>query len=195
MTILHPTAIEGQVAVLLINLDRARGLETTRVEEVRVTFEGIAGDCHSGLTRPADVRVRKQYAKDTPIRNTRQVSIVSTEDLAAIAEAMDIPDVRPEWLGANLVTAGIPDLSLLPGSSRLVFSSGASLVLDTENGPCRYPADVIETHHPGRGQAFIPAARHKRGVTGWVEKEGFIRTGDTISLHLPTQRIYEAAGA
>lgn len=105
---------------------------------------------------------------------------------------MEIPQVLPEWLGANLVIAGIPTVSLLPGSTRLLFSSGAALVVDTENGPCRFPADIIERHYPGRGMKFIAAATHKRGVTAWVEKEGDICRGDTIAIHLPPQRHYSA---
>ncbi len=195
MTLLTPSALKGTVEALLVNPDRASGLEKHRTDQVELTFAGITGDCHSGLTRPADVRVRRQYEKNTQIRNTRQVSIVSVEDLRTIAERLDIPDVLPEWLGANLLTKGIPSLSLIPGSTRLIFSSGAAIVLDTENGPCRYPAEIIDSHHPGRGEKFIGAARHLRGVTGWVEREGRIRAGDTIAVHLPPQHRYAPAVA
>ena len=193
MTLLTPSGLKGTVEALLVNPDRASGLEKHRTDRVEVTFAGITGDCHSGLTRPADVRVRRQYAKDTQIRNTRQISIVSVEDLQKIAKRLDIPDVLPEWLGANLLTKDIPDLSLIPGSTRLIFSSGAAIVLDTENGPCRFPAEIIDRHHPGRGEKFIAAARHLRGVTGWVEREGAIRTGDTIAVHLPQRHAYAGA--
>lgn len=191
MTILFPTRIKGRVEAVLIGHDRGRGLETSSVREVEARFAGLEGDCHAGLTRPADVRVRRQYAKDTPIRNTRQVSIVSVEELDAIAAAMGVPEIRPEWLGANIVVSGIPRFTQLPGSTRLLVSSGASLVVDTENAPCRFPAEVIDRHHPGAGQSFVPCAEHRRGVTGWVEREGWIRVGDGVAVHLPPQRIYE----
>ena len=195
MTLLQPTKIEGRVEALLTNPDRRRGLEKSRVHSVKVTFEGFEGDCHAGLTRPADVRVRRQYAKDTPIRNTRQVSILSREELAQIAAAMKLEEIRPEWVGANLVVSGIPQLTQLPGSTRLIFSGGASIVVDTENAPCRYPAEVIESHHKGYGTKFIDAATNLRGVTGWVEKEGMIALGDRIKVHLPPQRLYTPAVA
>lgn len=191
MTILTPTSLKGRVEAVLIGLDRADGLEKRDVGEVKALFSGLEGDCHGGLTRPADVRVRRQYEKDTPIRNTRQASIVSPEELAEIARRMGIPEIKPDWLGANLVISGIPRFTTLPGSTRLIFSSGASLVVDTENAPCRFPAEVIDRHHPGSGPNFVPNARRLRGVTGWVEREGWIRTGDTVAVHLPPQRIYE----
>ncbi|MCB1378780.1 MAG: MOSC domain-containing protein [Alphaproteobacteria bacterium] len=132
----------------------------------------------------------KQYRRGTPVKNTRQVSIVSHEELHHIAETMGIPAIRPEWVGANLVTSGIPDLTLLPPSSRLQFPSGAMIVVDIENLPCRYPAAVIEKHHPVVNQGFVIAARQKRGLVGWVEAEGPITVGDSITLWLPPQRVY-----
>jgi MOSC domain-containing protein YiiM len=191
MTLLTPTALRGRVEAVLVGRDRADGLEKASVGEVEARFSGLAGDCHSGLTRPADVRVRRQYARDTPIRNTRQASIVSLEEFDEIAAAMGVPEIRPEWLGANLVVSGIPRFTTLPGSTRLIFSSGASLVVDTENAPCRFPAEVIDRRYPGTGPTFVPCAQHRRGVTGWVEREGWIRVGDAIAVHLPPQRIYE----
>ena len=90
---------------------------------------------------------------------------------------MGIPAVKPEWVGANMVVRGIPDLTLLPPSTRLQFPSGAMIVVDAENHPCRYPADIIAGHHPEAAMGFVKAAMHKRGVVGWVEAEGVVRTG------------------
>ena len=45
------------------------------------------------------------------IRNDRQISIVSAEELALIAKELHVPEVKPEWLGANLLISGIPNLS------------------------------------------------------------------------------------
>jgi MOSC domain-containing protein YiiM len=103
---------------------------------------------------------------------------------------MGIREVKPEWVGANLVTAGIPELTLLPPSTRLQFPSGATLTVDLENGPCRYVAEVIAKHHPDAAERWIAAATHKRGVTAWVEREGTIAKGDAIALFLPPKRLY-----
>jgi hypothetical protein len=190
MSIVRPIDITGTVAALLVNPDAESGIESEAVEKVSARFEGLEGDCHWGATRPACVRVIRQYKKGTTIRNVRQFSIVSEEELAEIAAAMGIPSIRPEWLGANIVVSGIPDLTLLPPASRLIFSSGASLVSDTENAPCRFPAEVIARHHPEAKAPFVECAQHKRGITAWVEREGEIACGDEIALHLPAKRLY-----
>jgi MOSC domain-containing protein YiiM len=184
---------QGKVDVLLSNPDRDSGLEKQPVKEARLLFSGMEGDCHGGLTRKSDSRMLKQYKRGTPVRNSRQLSILSAEELAEVALRMGIPAVRPEWVGANMVVRGIPDLTLLPPGSRLQFASGAMIVIDAENHPCRYPADVIAKHHPEATQGFVKAAMHKRGVVGWVEAEGTIRTGDGIVIWIPPQRIYAHA--
>jgi MOSC domain-containing protein YiiM len=192
MTILHPTKIKGRVEAILINPDTADdSIETARVDGIDVHFEGLVGERHSKLVTLSDVRYRKQYANETPIRNTRQVSMVSVEDMAQIAENLGVGRIEPEWLGANLLVSGIPRFTEVPPSSRLIFSSGASIVVDNENEPCRYPADIVDKHHPGTGPRFVKAATHLRGTVGWVEREGRIEVGDTIALHIPPQRIYD----
>jgi hypothetical protein len=184
---------QGTVDRLLASPDRDRGLEKIAVTEARLQFSGMEGDCHGGLTRPSDSRMLKQYKRGTTVRNSRQLSILAVEELAEVAERMGIPAVRPEWVGANMLVRGIPDLTLLPPSSRLQFPSGAMIVIDAENHPCRYPADIIAKHHPEARMGFVKAAMHKRGVVGWVEAEGMIRMGDAITIWIPPQRIYSHA--
>ena len=150
----------------------------------------MEGDCHGGITRKSDSRMLKQYKRNTEVRNSRQLSILSAEELAQVAGVMGIPAVKPEWVGANMVLSGIPDLTLLPPSTRLQFPSGAMIVVDAENHPCRYPADIIARHHPEQKKGFVAAAMHKRGVVGWVEAEGLIRAGDKVKIWIPPQRIY-----
>jgi MOSC domain-containing protein YiiM len=181
------------VDLLLANPDRDAGLEKQPVPKARFLFTGMDGDCHGGFTRKSDSRMLKQYRRGTEVRNSRQVSIVSAEELAEVAERMGIPAVKPEWLGANMVLRGIPDLTLLPPSTRLQFPSGAMIVVDAENHPCRYPAGVIAKHHPEATNGFVSAAMHKRGIVGWVEAEGVIGTGDAVTVWIPPQRLYSHA--
>jgi hypothetical protein len=184
---------QGTVDLLLASPDRNKGLEKIALTEAHLQFSGMEGDCHGGLTRPSDSRMLKQYKRGTTVRNSRQLSILSLEELAEVAARMEIPAVNPEWVGANIVVSGIPDLTLLPPSSRLQFPSGAMVVIDAENHPCRYPADIIARHHPEARMGFVKAAMHKRGLVGWVEAEGMIRTGDAITIWIPPQRIYAHA--
>lgn len=181
--------ITGRVRFLGIVRDRAATLEAAPLEAVEAGFAGFEGECHGGLTRPSCSRVQMIHPKrGTEIRNTRQLSILSAEELAAIAAGMGIPEVKPEWVGASLVLEGIPDLTGLPPATRLAFADGAVLTVDIENGPCRYPAEVIERHHPGQGMAFPKVAKGRRGVTGWVEKPGRIALGEEVRLYLPPAR-------
>lgn len=191
--LLTKLSFQGTVDVLLANPDRDKGLEKAPVAEARFQFSGMDGDCHGGLIRRSDSRMLKQYKRGTPVRNSRQLSILAVEELVEVAERMGIPAVKPEWIGANMVVRGIPDFTLLPPSSRLQFPSGAMIVIDAENHPCRYPADIIARHHPEASTGFVKAAIHKRGVVGWVEAEGMIRTGDAITIWIPPQRIYSHA--
>ena len=121
------------------------------------------------------------------IRNTRQISVVSIEELATIAKAMEIEQLCPSYLGANLAIKGIPQLTLLPPGSRLQFTAGATIVVDAENHPCLYPAREIEADFPGSGHRFKPAAASRRGFTAWVERAGAVEVGDRVRLFLPAQ--------
>jgi len=177
----------GEVRTLLSCENSSKSIVSEVLERVELTFAGIAGDTHGGLTRSACTRFPYLYAEGTPLRNTRQLTLVSSEELAEIASAMEIERVLPAWLGANIEVAGIPRLTLLPPSSRLVFSGGATIVVDIENRPCAFPAQVIDGHFPGKGRRFIRAAMHRRGLTAWVEREGEIAPGDSVSVFFPDQ--------
>lgn len=191
MAILAATAITGVVAFLGLVPDRAASLRSLPVERVTARFAGLDGDAHAGLTRPSCSRVRAQYPeRGTEIRNTRQVSVLSVEELAETAAALRVPALPPEWVGANLTLAGIRALTMLPPASRLVFEGGAVLTVDMENAPCQFPAREIEVEHPGRGKGYKAAAQGRRGVTAWVEREGVIALGEAVRLHVPPQRAY-----
>ena len=94
----------GRAKKLLLSGDREAGLGKAEVSGLELLFSGIKGDFHAGLTRKSDVRTIRQYARDTDIRNVRQLTIVSEEELVEIAALMDIPEMKAEWLGANVVT-------------------------------------------------------------------------------------------
>ncbi|MXU65321.1 MOSC domain-containing protein [Oceanomicrobium pacificus] len=194
MPIVSPTDITGTVDWLGLVADREVTLCADPVTEVEVTYAGFTGEYHGGLTRGSCSRVLAQYPeRGTEIRNTRQITILSAEELADIAAAMELESVNPEWVGANLVLRGIPDLTQMPPASRLVFEGGVTITVDVENGPCQFPAQVIEKIHPGHGKRFKSAAEGRRGVTAWVEREGRITLGETVRLHVPPQRIYRHA--
>ncbi len=191
MAIINDSGCRGEVKSLCIHTNENNDITTVSRDSVNVSFAGFEGDSHTGLTRESCVRVKKQYKEGTAIRNTRQVSLVSLQELQSIAKAMNITTINPEWLGANLCLSGIPDFTNIPPASRLLFSSGAVLVVDVENEPCKYPADIIDNHYPGSGKLFVKNAMHLRGVTAWVEREGVISINDAVEVHIPTHRRWE----
>ncbi|MFQ6549188.1 MOSC domain-containing protein [Aestuariibius sp. 2305UL40-4] len=170
--------------------DREAALRSEALKEVQATYAGIPGEDHGGLTRPSCARVVTQYPKGTEIRNVRQLSVVSSEELAAIAEEMGVESFDPGWIGASVVVEGIPDFTHVPPSSRLQTGRGTTLTIDMENRPCHLPAPVIDEDAPGHGKAFKAAAKDRRGVTAWVEREGPLAVGDEITLHVPSQRAW-----
>ena len=190
MAVLKKTNLVGSVVGLYINPNREDGVESSQRDRVDVSFGGFVGETHSGETRKSCSRVLAQYPRGTEIRNVRQVSILSQEELSMIAAKMGIAHLYPQWVGANLLLSGIPSVSMLPPSTRLIFENGVSLVVDMENEPCMYPGRVIEKHFPAKGKQFPKCALGLRGVTGWVEREGVLRVGESCTVHFPPQRIY-----
>ncbi|MCE1255173.1 MAG: MOSC domain-containing protein [Anaerolineae bacterium] len=183
--------IEGKVEQVLIAPDPER-LESEACPLVEVSFSGFNGDRHSGLTMRSGGRT-PYYERGTEIRNSRQVSIVSIEELIQISDAMNLPRILPEWLGANLCLSGIPRLSQLPPATRLFFESGVTLVVEGENKPCTLAGKAIEEQFPDRdklAQLFPKAGIGLRGLVAWVEKPGFLRPGEKLTLKIPAQVVY-----
>lgn len=190
MQALVPTEYAGRIRWIGRVADRDTTLAAEPLHEVAVSYAGIAGEAHGGLTRPSCSRVVAQYPKGTEIRNVRQFSVLSVEELAAIAAEMGVARIEPSWVGASLVVEGIPDFTHVPPSARLQGPDGVALVVDMENRPCHLPARVIDAHAAGFGQRFKRAAEGRRGVTAWVEREGVLRVGEMLRLHIPDQPVW-----
>jgi hypothetical protein len=193
MAALELSPLTGRILWLGGVADREAGLPSAPRDALPLTFAGPAGESHAGLTRPSCSRVLALHPRGTEIANTRQLSILSAEDLAGIAAAMGLDRLDPGLVGASMVVDGIPDFTHLPPSSRLQGPDGATLVVDLENLPCTLPARPIETAHPGFGARFKQAARGRRGITAWVERPGTLRMGDALRLFLPAQRPWRGA--
>ncbi|MCF6322679.1 MAG: MOSC domain-containing protein [Rhizobiaceae bacterium] len=174
------------------------------VEQLELTYEGIAGDYHSGITRKSGAR-EPWYERGIEMRNERQVSMLAQDELATIAKNMDLDKIDPGWIGANLMVEGVPDFSLLPARTVLIFEGGVTLRVDGYNGPCRIAGGSIAKHMGGHNRetdgvfdacatdlalAFKDAAHMKRGLVVWVEREGVIRPGEKFVGHVWPQWIY-----
>ncbi len=167
--------------------DRDASLRAVPTQSVEVTLDGFPGEAHGGPTRPSCLRVQTQYPVGTEIRNARQVTILSAEELAQTAGAMGLDAIDPAWVGASMVIEGIPDFTHIPPSSRLMSHGGVGLAVDMENRPCVLPGREIEQEAAGFGARYKPAAKGRRGVTAWVEHGGRLSVGDKLVLHVPIQ--------
>jgi hypothetical protein len=166
------------------------------VDELPLTYEGIPGDFHAGITRKSGGR-EPWYARGTEMRNERQLTILSRAELAEAAADMELETIEPEWIGANITLSGIPMLSMLPAATLLFFEGGATLKVDFQNGPCKIAGASIARHvgrpdDAGLALAFVPAARRRRGLVVWVEKPGTVKRGESVRVQLPEQWIYPA---
>ncbi|MCQ8783938.1 MOSC domain-containing protein [Mangrovibrevibacter kandeliae] len=167
------------------------------VERLELGFEGIAGDLHAGSTRRSGGR-EPWYPRGTLMRNERQLSILAPDELAAVASALGVPAVEPEWIGGNMLIEGIEALSWLPPRTLLFFAGGVTLRIDGDNGPCRSAGRAVARNFEGRDDiefGFVQAAKHRRGLVGWVEKPGSVAVGETLTAMLPEQWIYSPAPA
>lgn len=192
MVALVPTEFSARVIWLGAQLIEVKDLVITATPftEMPLTFAGFGPETHAGLTRPSCSRVTKQHPRGTTIRNTRQLCLVSAEEMAEVAASLQMESFDYAWVGASVVLEGLPDFTHLPPSSRLQGPDGVTLVVDMLNEPCQEPAVTMAKATGGQGKAFKAAAIGKRGVTAWVEREGTLRIGDVMRLHVPSQRAW-----
>ena len=156
---------------------------------IQVELDGIAGDRHRSY-------VRKTWAGDkqpegTTRRNERQWSAVSIEELDDIAKDMNIAEpLTATSLGANLCLQGIPELSRLPKGTLLKFPSGAELIVEEYNPPCKDMSEIQAAKHTQNSgdkvslTAFSVASKLSRGVVGVVEATGVINAGDNVTVEI-----------
>ena len=178
----------GTVESVLI-ADNPKTFVTRAIAQVNLDMGGIPGDRHYGITRYSGAR-EPMYRRGTEIRNRRQISVVSAEECLQIAQQLSLEFLLPEWLGANLFLSGLPNLTLLPTGSRIMLPSGAGLVCEGENPPCRHPGEVIQAAYPDRPglvKNFVRVAQKRRGIVCSVECPGAIVSGDKVQVLLESQ--------
>lgn len=164
--------------------DEPESFVTRRIPNVELEFGGMRGDRHFGVSARADAR-QPMYPRGTEILNRRQITIVSEEECQKIADDLGIEYILPEWLGANLLVNGFPELSKLPMGSRILFPNGTGLICMGENQPCIFPGQEIQKHYEGTPKLaanFVRAGHKRRGIVCAVECPGEIFEGDELRI-------------
>jgi len=162
----------------------AKKTPSTSVDSFVLTFTGIVADVHSGATRAAGPR-EPAFRRGTMLANLRQVSLVSTEELATIASRMGLSRLDPAWLAANIAIEGAGPISQLPRGTIIRFPSGASLYVSDLNSPCKAAANLIREHArltKEQISPFVPHAVGRRGLVAFVYAQGRVTSGDAIEF-------------
>ena len=100
--------------------------------------------------------------------------------------------LSPATLGANLCIEGINEFSLLPKGTKLLFPSGAVLLIVEYNPPCADMGAQIAAKYSSRSdqplnaQSWLRPAAGRRGVVGVIDVPGEICAGDEVEV-----RVYE----
>ncbi len=164
---------------------------THEAPELLLDMQGIVGNRHSGALREAGPR-EPWLPRGQMIRNDRQLSALSTEELAMIAARLSLTDPAPGSIGANLVVTGIDDFSrIAPGSHLAIggawggvgrFDGNAVLRVEAYNKPCRGPGRKLAAAHdrPRLEFDFVTAAASLRGLVLSVSCPGRIKPGDAV---------------
>lgn len=160
----------------------AQRVESVPALQLSLTAGGIVGDRHAGPTLVAGAR-QKGVPPGTVLPNDRQVSLVSAEELASIADALGLTTLPFTWLAANVEVAGLERFTRLTPGARLRFSGGVVLKVSGENEPCRKVGAVIERRSGAAvASTFVKAARGLRGLVASVEVGGTLAAGETVSV-------------
>jgi hypothetical protein len=156
---------------------------------VQAELDGFVGDRHKGFSRIA-------YEGDTEPegtvrRNNRQWTGVSVEELTMIQARMDLREpLTAETLGANICVEGIADFSRLAKGDRLIFPSGATLIVENYNPPCTDMSEKIAALHTSNSGEpigrldFCKQAKRIRGIVGSIDVPGVINTGDEVVVQI-----------
>ena len=177
----------------IVSLHMGNNEDLSKQSQQSLTAEigGFAGDKHQGPMR--ETWEGEWQPAGTIRRNERQWSGVSVEELAHITGRLDLTEpLSPATLGANLCLEGIPEFSLLPKGTTLLFPSGAVLLVEEYNPPCSEMGAQIANKYSTRSgepltdKVWLRPASGRRGLVGVIDVAGEIRAGDEVEV-----RIYE----
>ena len=166
-------------------------------EKIWFDLHGPRGDSHSGFSRKLSghdgvYRRTSALEKGHPVFNWRTWTALAREEIIQFEESLGVT-IPQGCLLENLTLTGIPNLSKLPPTSRLVFPvrDGQQTILAVweENSPCHLVGQRLADHYgdPDLKKRLIAEAQDKRGVMGLVLSEGRVEVGDEVQVFPPVQ--------
>jgi len=172
--------LKGSVVSVHIGKKGELGKEAT--DEISSTIEGIQGDRHFGYTRWSK-------SKECAVRNDRQWTALSVEEVDIIRQNMELRELAAETLGPNIVVQGIPEFSQLPRGTKLLFENGAIFVVEEFTDPCsrmgQHIADkykIDANNQLIKPNLFPKASNNERGLVGVIDRPGIIKPGDAVEV-------------
>jgi len=160
------------------------------VDFLQAELDGFVGDRHRSLQR--ECWAGDKQPEGSLRRNERMWSAMSVEEINNIQQQMDLKEpLKSSDMGVNLCFQGIPDFSQLPRGCILKFPSGAELIVEEYNPPCKEMGEKLATIYSTNSGKAIRAAdfsRHSkycRGLVGIVEVAGVIKANDEVIVEFP----------
>ena len=192
----------GRVDAVLVGGNEVASLARRKIE--LHVGHGIRGDRHFG-PRLSDVRdgdlFRFGLPKGIGTAGIREVSIVSTEELAVIAVELGLSGpIPPGTIGENVLVSGIPNLTRLPPGTKLFFRNPngkprtAVVAVWAPNVPCVIAGASVRDAFPNDPTIpvrFAKAANGRRGLVGFVFVSGVVEAGDEVTAITPKQDLYQ----
>lgn len=141
---------------------------------------GVENDAHNGAT----VKHRSRVRRDATQPNLRQVHLIQAELFEELQRKGF--EITPGMMGENITTVEI-DLLALPTGTRLQMGDNATVEITGLRNPCTQLDGLIS----GLMDAVLDRDDagelvRKAGVMSVVFKGGIVRSGDDISVELPT---------
>lgn len=180
----------------LYNTGNIESSVTVPVSELVVDLNGIVGNKYSGQGKLSDVRDcewlnDKEFPKKIEIRNWRQWTAISKEELDKIATNLGTGPITADLLGANINFEDIPNFTSLPRGTILRFPEDAILLVEEENNPCSGPGKEIKNVYDHvRPGDFYKHAMGLRGLVGVVYRSGIIRINDIAEVKVYAPKFY-----
>ena len=167
------------------------------VDTICFDLAGLRGDVHSGFSRTVGAhdgayRATSALHKGDAVLNWRSWTALAREEIAAFEQTLGVP-IPQGCLLENLTVTGIPNLSKLPPTTRMVFpvrgGTQAMLAVWEENSPCHTVGQRLADHYgrPELKKALIAGARGKRGVMGLVLSAGWVEVDDEVQVFPPAR--------